>query len=69
MTKRLNISALPATKPAVIAPAPIRATREIAKPGLAFEPDLSLAVSYVSPTELTEYGNNPRTTLPTKFRK
>ena len=69
MTKRLNISASPATKPAVIAPAPVRATREIAKPGLAFAPDLSLAVSYVSPTELTEYSNNPRTHSPDQIQK
>jgi DNA modification methylase len=36
---------------------------------LAFAPDLSLAVSYVSPTELTEYGNNPRTHTPDQIEK
>jgi hypothetical protein len=69
MTKRFNNSASPATKPAIIAPAPVRAPQEIAKPGLAFAPDLSLAVSYVSPTELTEYGNNPRTHTPDQIEK
>ena len=37
-------------------------------PRSTFAPDLSLTVSYVSPTELTEYGNNPRTHSPDQIQ-
>lgn len=72
MAKRRNISASPATKSAG-APAPTRtrraATREIANPGPPSVPDFSLAISYMSPSELTEYRNNPRAHSPDQIQK
>ncbi|WGJ16359.1 site-specific DNA-methyltransferase [Methylocapsa sp. D3K7] len=69
MTKRLDTSAPPVGKPSVSSSAPVRATRKIAKQGLAFSPGLALAISYVSPTELAEYSNNPRTHTPDQIGK
>jgi hypothetical protein len=72
MAKRRYDSVSPSTKPAG-APAPLTArkskTRKTASPGPAFAPDLSLSVSYVSPSDLTEYAGNPRTHSPDQIEK
>jgi hypothetical protein len=72
MAKRRNISASHATQTAgASAPICIRRAkkRETANPGSAFAPDLSLAVSYASPSGLTEYASNPRTHSPDQIEK
>ena len=63
MTKRRGVRASSTTKPGS-APAPFARQQSKTQKGsdaLAFAPHLSLAVRYVSPTELIEYTNNSRT--------
>jgi hypothetical protein len=61
MAKRRDVSASAPTKRSSISEPRKSTTREIANPGAAFAPDLSLGIAYMSVSELTEYDKNPRT--------
>src|SRR5208337_1663300 len=72
MAKRRDVSSFPATKTANLsAPIPARKSRarKIAEPVPAVAPDLALAIIYVSPSGLIDYGNNPRTHSPSQIQQ
>lgn len=72
MVNRRDVSASSVPEPAPLS-APVATRRsktpETANPGPALAPDLSLAISYISPSELIEYPNNPREHSPNQIQQ